>query len=126
MAHQIISLAADAVVVIHFGWILFLIGGSLIGRHMRWVMWLHLSALGYSLLLQIFPWICPLTHLEFWLRNRSASGEAYSGSFIIHYLERIIYLEAPQEWIFLLTGLVVGISAWVYVTAPPPRARIGK
>ena len=120
------SLAADAVVVIHFGWILFLIGGSLIGRRVRWVMWLHLSALGYSILLQAFSWICPLTHLEFWLRSRDSSGEPYSGSFIIHYLERIIYLEAPRVWIFLLTGLVVGISAWVYYTAPPPRSRIRK
>ena len=118
MKNQAYSYAADAVVVIHFLWILFLAGGFLIGRRARWVKWLHLSALGYSVLLQIFSWVCPLTYLEVWLRSRSGSG-IYSESFIVHYLEKVIYLEAPPSLIFALTFVVIGISAAVYYRTTP-------
>ncbi len=108
------NLAADAVVVVHFGWILFLIGGSAVGRRARWAMWLHIGALGYSLFLQIFSWICPLTYLEVWFRSRGNGDRNYSGSFIAHYLERLIYYQIGPEWILFLTGIVIGISAAVY------------
>jgi hypothetical protein len=109
-------IAADIVVAIHFTWILFLIGGAIIGRRVRWVMWVHVAALGYSVLLQLFSWICPLTYLEFWLRNRG-ERETYSGSFIGHYLEKLVYMEVPRGLLFVLTGLVIGISAVIYYNA---------
>lgn len=110
----IYSIAADAVVAIHFGWILFLIGGAFIGRRMRWVMWTHLT--GYSVLLQAFSWICPLTYLELWLWNRTPAG-SYSGSFIAYYLEKLIYMEVPRGLLLFLTGIVIGTSAVVYYKA---------
>jgi hypothetical protein len=112
----IYNIAADIVVAIHFTWILFLIGGAFIGRRVRWVMWTHLIALGYSMLLQLFSWICPLTYLEFWLRSRGV-GETYAGSFIGHYLQRLVYLEIPRPLLLILTGIVIGISAVVYYNA---------
>lgn len=112
------KIAADVVVVIHFVWILFLIGGAFIGRRVRWVMWTHLAALGYSVLLQAFSWVCPLTYLEFWLWNRTPAG-SYSGSFIAHYLEKLIYMEVPRGLVFALTVAVIVISAVVYYRAAP-------
>lgn len=117
MKGQVYGLAADVVVVVHFAWILFLIGGFLIGRRMRWVRWMHISGLAYSVLLQIFSWICPLTYLEIWLRSRATSGEPYPESFIAHYLERIIYMEVSRRWLFFLTALVICTSAVVYYKA---------
>ncbi len=111
-------IAADVVVAIHFGWILFLVGGCLIGRRVRWVMWAHLAALGYSVLLQAFSWICPLTYLELWLWNRTPAG-SYSGSFIAYYLEKLIYMEVPPVLLLVGTGIVIGISAVVYYRAAP-------
>ena len=116
MSGLIYNIAADIVVAIHFGWILFLIGGAFIGRRVRWVMWTHLAALGYSVLLQSFSWICPLTYLEVWLRNRG-EGETYAGSFIGHYLERLVYVEVPQGWLFFFTGIVIATSAATYYKA---------
>jgi hypothetical protein len=113
---RIYIIAADVVVAVHFGWILFLIGGSLIGRQVRWVMWTHLAALGYSVLLQAFSWICPLTYLELWLWNRTPTG-SYSGSFIAHYLEKLIYMEIPRGLLMTLTGFVIGTSVVVYYNA---------
>jgi hypothetical protein len=113
---RIYSVAADVVVAIHFGWILFLIGGSLIGWRVRWVRWTHLAALGYSVLLQTFSWICPLTYLELWLWNRTPTG-SYSGSFISHYLEKLIYMDIPRGLLMILTGIVIGNSVVVYYYA---------
>ena len=109
---------ADGVVVIHFAWILFLIGGAFIGRRVRWVKWTHLAALGYSVLLQAFSWICPLTYLELWLWNRTPAG-SYSGSFIAHYLEKLVYMEIPRGLVFAMTVAVIVISAVVYYRAAP-------
>ena len=112
------KIAADVVVAIHFGWILFLIGGAFIGRRVRWVKWTHLAALGYSVLLQAFSWICPLTYLELWLWNRTPAG-SYSGSFIAHYLEKLVCMEIPRGLVFALTVAVIVISAVVYYRAAP-------
>jgi hypothetical protein len=111
-------IAADIVVAIHFTWILFLIGGAFIGRRVRWVMWTHRIALVYSVLLQAFSWICPLTYLELWLWNRTPAG-SYSGSFIAHHLEKLIYMEIPRGLVFALTVAVIVISAVVYYRAAP-------
>ncbi|MBI3995757.1 MAG: DUF2784 domain-containing protein [Nitrospirae bacterium] len=114
-------IAADIVVAVHLGWILFLIGGAFIGRRVRWVKWTHLAALGYSVLLQAFSWTCPLTYLELWLWNRTPAG-SYTGSFIAHYLEKLIYMEIPRGLLLVLTGIVIGISAVIYCKTMPPRS----
>ena len=113
MNGRLYIIAADIVVAVHLGWILFLIGGAFIGRRVRWVMGLHLAALGYSVLLQLFSWTCPLTYLEVWLRSRSG-GVSYAGSFIGHYLDWLVYLEIPRGPLFILTAVVIGISFAIY------------
>lgn len=108
------NFAADAVVVIHLLWIAFIIVGAAVGRRIVWVKWLHLGALLFSVLLQIFHWICPLTFLEVWLRRRADTTAGYPVDFIAHYAERLVYLPAPPEAIFALTIVIVGFSARMY------------
>jgi hypothetical protein len=105
--------AADAVVALHLLWIVFLVAGAAAGVRWRWVKWTHLAALAFSVMLQAFGWICPLTHLEAWLR--SAGGAApYEGTFIRHYLEQFVYTSLPPNIILFGTLLVVAVSLWVY------------
>lgn len=108
------KLAADAVVVVHLLWILFIMLGALVGCRVAWVKWLHLSALGFSLCLQLFGWICPLTDLEVWLRRQHDPSLAYPGDFLAHYAQRLVYLPAPRETVFMATLIVMGASAWAY------------
>ncbi|MGH8653976.1 MAG: DUF2784 domain-containing protein [Gammaproteobacteria bacterium] len=81
---------ADLLLVLHMGFILFVIfGGLLVLWKRRWA-WVHLPALAWGVAISLCGWICPLTPLE--QRLRMASGEqAYAGSFIDHYLVAIIY-----------------------------------
>lgn len=105
--------AADAVVLLHLLWIVFLILGAFPGRRRAWVKWTHLGALAYSIALQGFGWICPLTHLEAGLR-RLGGAQPYEGTFIRHYLEQLVYAEIPRAALFAGTLIVVALSLWLY------------
>lgn len=84
------SLAADLLVLLHLAFIVFVVlGGLLVWRWWR-VVFLHLPASVWGVLLEFNGWQCPLTPLEQQLRV--AAGEAgYSGGFIAHYLLPVIY-----------------------------------
>ncbi len=112
MLHKVL---ADFVVSVHFLWIFFLIFGALLGVRNRATKFIHLTGLLFAILIQIFGWYCPLTHLEFWLRSRHNPPIAYAGSFIIHYMERLVYLEISQTAVLLATiGLII-FNSWLYL-----------
>ena len=108
------KILADIIVLVHFLWIVFLIFGAIPGRRYRPIKFIHLSGLFFALLLQVFDWYCPLTYLEVWLSARHDPGRAYAGSYIIHYLEKIIYLEVDRWVIAVLTIVLFGMNAWIY------------
>jgi len=108
------KILADLTVIIHFLWILFLIAGSWLGRKYRLIKYFHIGGLGFALIIQIFGWYCPLTHLEVWLRSKHDPLLTYKGSFIVHYVEKLIYIELPEWLIFLLTLAIVKINFLIY------------
>ena len=83
-------LLADAVVVVHLGFVLFALLGALLAFRWRKVIWLQLPALFWGAYVEFTGRICPLTPLENWLRRQG--GEAgYSTSFVEQYLLPILY-----------------------------------
>jgi hypothetical protein len=102
--------------MLHLSWILFLIGGAYWGRRHPAVMVVHVLGMGLAVVLQFAGWYCPLTHLEFWLRQRHDPGLAYPGSFIAHYAEKFVYLEVPPKLVLALTLLIVIVNGWIYGT----------
>lgn len=105
---------ADAVVLIHFLWILFLIFGAVLGRRVRAVKILHVSGLAFAFIIEVFNFYCPLTYIEVWARSRQDPSLTYSGSFIVHYLEMMIYIEIPRYIAASLTIFLCGFNAWFY------------
>lgn len=83
-------IAADLLVILHFGFIVFVgLGGFLCLRWKR-VAWLQVPAAAWGAAIELRRGVCPLTPLE--QRLRVAVGDAgYSGGFIEHYLIPIIY-----------------------------------
>ena len=126
---------ADAVLALHFCIVAFVVGGlalTLIGnlRAWRWVNVLrfrlaHLIAIAVVAAQAWFGATCPLTSLEMWLRA-NARAATYSGSFVEHWLHRLLYYEAPG-WVFTLGyslfALLVGATWWRF---PPVTKRSGK
>jgi len=109
------KILADIVVLIHFVWILFLFLGGFWGVRNKVVKIFHISGLFFALLIQIFDWYCPLTHLEVWLRSRHNPSITFAGSFIIHYVEKIVYIEISRYLILIFTVFLVGINSWLYL-----------
>lgn len=109
------KILADIVVIIHFLWILFLIFGAFWGAKNRFIKITHITGLAIAAILQVFNWYCPLTHLEVWLRSRHDPSLAYAGSFIIHYVERLVYIELQRYLIAILTVLLCVVNGWFYL-----------
>jgi hypothetical protein len=101
-------LAADAVLVVHMAFVLFVVfGAALVPRWPR-VMWLHLPAVVWGVLIEFGGWICPLTPLE--NSFRTLGGEAgYSGGFIEHYITAALYPEGLTRGIQLALGVAVAL-----------------
>jgi hypothetical protein len=124
------QLLADVVLALHVGVVAFVVGGLLlvvIGNlaGWRWVnrLWFRLAHLGAIVVVVAEAWfglVCPLTTLEMWLRSRARGGSTYTGSFIEHWLQRLLYYDAPA-WVFTLAYSLFGLAvaaAWWYF---PPR-----
>ncbi len=123
------QLLADAVLSLHVAIVVFVVGGLVLIiagnlRAWRWVnaLWFrlaHLAAIAVVVAEAWFGVVCPLTSLEMWLRAK-ARATTYSGGFIEHWLQRILYYDAPG-WVFTLGyslfGLVVAATWWYF----PPR-----
>ena len=112
---MVYKILADIVVLIHFLWILFLFFGAILGVRNRAIKIFHLSGLAFAFIIQVFDWYCPLTHLEVWLRSKHSPTLAYAGSFIIYYVEEIVYIPLSRYVVLTLTILLCVFNAWFYL-----------
>ncbi len=125
------QLLADAVLVLHLGVVLFIVAGLvlvLVGnlRGWQWVnrRWFRLAHLGAIVYVVVQAWLgrlCPLTTLEQWLRERAGSA-TYGGSFVEHWVQRVLYYDAPP-WVFTLVYTAFGLLVLVAWRHFPPRPR---
>jgi hypothetical protein len=97
---------ADAVVVVHGLFVAFVMLGAFLALRWRWLLWLHVPAVIWGVLIEYAGWICPLTPLENSLRVR-AGESTYGGDFIQHYLLGALY---PQG-LTRITQYVLGSVA---------------
>lgn len=111
-------LAADAVLLAHLAFIVFVVAGALlVARDRRWA-WLHLPAAAWGAYAELTATVCPLTPLENALRQR-AGDAGYAGGFVEHYLIPLVYppgLEPEhQRWIgAFVVALNLALYAWAW------------
>ena len=126
------SIAADAVLIMHLLFILFVMAGGLLVMRRRWLALAHLPAVAWGVLVELNSWICPLTPLENSLRL--AAGETgIAGGFVEHYLLPIIYppgLTPEIQVILAAVVMVVNVTvygwlliSWRSHSAPRPPSR---
>lgn len=102
---------ADAVAVVHFGFVAFVVvGGFLTWRWPR-LIWAHLPAAGWGAATIAFSLKCPLTYLENALRVRAGRPELVDG-FIDTYIEGVLYPERYVAEARAVAAVVVLVS-WV-------------
>jgi hypothetical protein len=120
----LVATLADIVLVLHFGFVLFVgLGGFLVLRWPR-VAWIHLPAAAWGIAIEFGGWICPLTPLE--NRLREAAGEAtYRGDFIAQYLMPVIYPEGLTRETQIAIGLTaLAANAAIYARVVRQRLRV--
>jgi hypothetical protein len=105
---------AGLIVVIHFLFILFALFGALLVLWRKWIIWLHLPAAVWAMLIEFRGWLCPLTPLENYFTTLAGKA-GYEGGFIKHYLVPIIYPTglAPHIQI-ILGGVVLAVNGVIY------------
>ncbi len=123
------GLAADLLVVVHLGFVAFVVlGGFAIPRWPR-LAWAHLPAVAWGVGIELTGAICPLTPLELWLRME-AGAAGYEGDFIAHYLLPVLYPAGlTRRAQFVLGALACGINVavygwWLHTARPARRGRI--
>lgn len=107
-------LAADAVLVLHAVFIVWVAMGALAVARWPRLAWLHLPALAWGLWIEVSGGICPLTPLETALRH-AAGQQGYADSFVAHHLGAWVYLAGltrQAQW--MLAGLLAVGNATVY------------
>jgi len=123
---------ADALVVIHFVWIVFMIVGFALTVRAFWKpaffeWWLfrtiHLAGFIFVAALEILGKYCPLTIWENTFRRFYDPSLAYPGSFIVKYITKIIYPEIDPSVLVIPTVFIAGFTLIIFVLRPPRRFR---
>ena len=103
------SLLADAVLLLHLAFIVFVALGALLLWRWPRLAWLHVPAVLWGAYAELSGSICPLTPLE--NRLRALAGEhGYAGGFIEHYLSALIYPQGLTRGAQLAIGTAVLIA----------------
>ncbi len=122
---------ADTILIVHALFVAFVVLGLFaiyLGHFLSW-QWVrnrnfriaHLIAIGIVVVQSWIGVVCPLTDWEMALRSKAGS-QAYSGSFIQHWLQELIYYAAP-DWVFVVVYTAFGglvLAAW-YLVRPHSR-----
>ena len=127
------AVLADTVLILHFSFVLFVVGGLLvtwIGYFARWRFvrnpWFraaHLLAMAVVVAESLFGIICPLTNWEAALRMKPGEDPSYAGSFIQHWVHRVMFFEVPESAFTLIYIAVFALILLSFFVVPPRRFR---
>jgi len=125
-SNALFSIAADVTLFSHILVVVFVIFGLVLiflGKIFNWDWvrnaWFRLAHLLTILVVVLQSWfgiVCPLTTLEQWFRAQAGQA-AYTGSFISHWMNRILFYDAPH-WVFIICYTVFGLLvllSWFWV-----------
>jgi hypothetical protein len=99
---------AAIVLLLHLGFILFVVAGAALVARRRRLLPLHLAAVAWGFAIEATGAACPLTGLENHLRLLAGTA-GYAGGFVDHYLVGLIYpsgLTRTLQW-----GLAAAVLA---------------
>jgi hypothetical protein len=111
---MVCRLLADAVVVVHLVFILFVAVGGLLAWRWPWLVWVHVPCVLWGVAIIVIGFDCPLTPLEKWLRERGGE-DSYGGGFVDRYVEGVVYPErfTPHLRALALVLIVVAYARLV-------------
>lgn len=112
-ASAVYSALAIVVLVFHALFILWIIFGALLTRHRPVLRLLHVASLVWGIITELTLWPCPLTIVENWFESQ-AGVEPYSGGFLLHYLDKLVYPEISTILLTIVGVLVCVVNLALY------------
>lgn len=119
------ALVADVILVVHFAFVLFVVGGFgaiWLGAALGWrwvrnraLRYAHLAAIVFVAAQSLVGVACPLTVWEDLLRRGASDGP----SFVARWVGRLLYYDLP-EWVFALAYVVFASAVAVTLWLVPP------
>ena len=108
---------ANALVVFHFGFVLFVLSGGLLVIWRKRFAFLHVPAVIWGVIVETTGWLCPLTPLENQWRE-AGGGVAYEGGFVEHYIMPVLYPhDITRDFQITLALLIAIINLIAYTVA---------
>lgn len=98
----------------HLAWIVWVIFGALWTRGRVLLTAFHIASLVWGVVVETSPLPCPLTSLEQFFEAK-AGIDPYRGSFLVHYLDRIVYPEVSESLLVYCGAAVCIFNLLVYV-----------
>ncbi len=119
------GLAADIIVIVHLGFIVFVALGGILVIKWHKIAFLHLPCALWGVLIAFGGWICPLTPLE--MHFRQLAGIAgYDGGFIDHYVMPIVYPAGLTRGMQIAFGVtILAVNLFVYARVLVNRTKRG-
>jgi hypothetical protein len=110
-------LLADLVLILHAGFVAFVVLGALLALRWPRVAWIHVPVVLWGAGIEFVGGICPLTPLEnHWRRLAGELG--YPGGFIEHYIVSALYPDGLTRNVQIVLGaLVVVVNVAIYAWA---------
>ena len=117
-AQIVYPVLADLVVLVHLGFVVFVVLGGLLVMKWPGLIWFHLAAVFWGIAIELSGWICPLTPLENWLRHKGGE-ENYQFDFVARYLLPMLYPQGLTRGSQIVLGALalvvnVAIYRWVF------------
>ena len=120
--------SADVVVLLHFGYVGFVVAGQLlilVGILLKWswirnawFRFLHLAAIAIVVAESVLGITCPLTTLEQHLRIKAGQA-TYRGDFVGNLVHDLMFYDL-EPWVFTIAYTLFGLLVLgTFVLAPP-------
>jgi hypothetical protein len=126
------TLLADALVIVHLLWVVFMVGGVaatcaglFYRRLLAYPVWrtIHLLGILYAGLLSVLGRPCPLTTFEYALRRRTGSIDSDTEGFIIRLANRLIFPDLDARVLAVVTLAAALVVIAIYIWRSPAKAR---
>lgn len=136
MPQPVYAILSDLILVVHFAFVAFILGGFLliwIGYFCGWAFIhnfpfriLHFCAMAFVFLEAIIGMVCPLTAWENELRIRAGQVGRYEQSFIEHWLGRVLFYEASEQAFTIIYAIFFLVLILTMVIIPVRRRLPGR
>ena len=118
---------SNLVLIAHLAFVLFVVLGGFLVLKWKSLAWIHVPAFLWGALIELAGWVCPLTPLDNWLREKDG-GLVYRTDFIEHYILSLLYPTTLTRSAQIFLGLFVlsvnlGLYGWILWRTAQKKAR---